>query len=64
LADPALRYTFPLQGLRKDSKYRVTFQDGSSQNYTAAGDRLKKPGVAVRLSVPNSSELIFFDELK
>lgn len=57
-------YTFPLQGLRKDSKYRVTFQDGSSQNYTASGDRLKKPGVAVRLSVPNSSELIFFDELK
>ena len=57
-------HAFPLRGLRKNTNYRITFQDGSSRDYTTSADRLTKSGVTVRLSVPNSSELVFFGEVK
>jgi alpha-galactosidase len=57
-------HSFALRGLPGGSRYHVVFQDRSSEEYTASGEQLTRPGLTVRLRVPNSSELVFFDELK
>ena len=58
-----MRHTFPFQGLNGGRKYKFTFQDRSSQDRTVYGDELMKQGLQVSLPVPNSSQIVFFEEL-
>ena len=55
-------HVFVLRGLREKSRYRLTFQDHSSEDYTATGAQLMTAGVAVRQPVTNSAELVFIQE--
>jgi len=56
-------HSFPLQGLQSDKRYRLRFHDHSAADRTVKGHELMHDGLKVRLAVPNSSELIFLDEL-
>jgi hypothetical protein len=58
-----VRHIFSLQGLSPHRKYRLTFQDRSSQDRTGYGDELMQQGLQVSLPAPNSSEIVFFDEV-
>ena len=53
---------FRLLGLDPDSRYRLKFQDHPALNRELTGAVLMQTGVDVRLDLPLSSELIFFDE--
>ncbi len=55
-------HVFRLRGLRASGAYRVRFQDGSSEDYTATGERLMLSGIRVEERVSNASELVFFEE--
>jgi alpha-galactosidase len=57
-------HTFVLKGLRPEGMYRLHFQDGSAPDRTMTGKELCSAGVAVKLAVANSSELVFLDEGK
>jgi hypothetical protein len=57
-------HVFGLRGLRGSSAYRVTFHDHSSEDYAAAGRELMRAGVRVRERVANSSEVVFFEEVR
>jgi alpha-galactosidase len=56
-------HVFRLRGLRETGVYRVTFQDRSSADYIATGKQLMRSGIKVQEPVPNSSELVFFEEI-
>jgi alpha-galactosidase len=56
-------HTFALKGLRTDARYRVRFHDQSSADTTATGHQLLERGLTIRLPRPNSSELVFIDEI-
>ena len=58
------RHAYPVRGLRVDQTYRVVFQDHSSKDYLASGKELLGLGIKVILPIPNSSELVFFEEAK
>ncbi|MGA8028431.1 MAG: glycoside hydrolase family 36 protein [Bryobacteraceae bacterium] len=55
---------FVLRGLRADRMYRLWFQDESSAAETVLGRDLMLKGVKVSLPVPNSSDLVFLDEVE
>ena len=57
-------HTFPLYGLEPRRRYRVHFQDGSSSDRTESGHELINKGLSMKLTVPNSSELVFIDEVR
>jgi hypothetical protein len=57
-------HTFLLKGLQPSRRYRLHFQDGSSSDRTENGHDLMNEGLRMTLTVPNSSELVFLDELK
>jgi hypothetical protein len=57
-------HTFLLKGLQPSRRYRLHFQDGSSPDRTENGHDLMNAGLSITLAVPNSSELVFVDELK
>jgi len=57
-------YTFVLQGLDPIKNYKLTFHDGSAKQRSAQGRELMTRGLKVERSIPNSSELIFIDEIK
>ena len=57
-------HTFPLYGLQPGRQYRLHFQDGSSADRTESSHDLVSNGLSMALSVPNSSELIFIDEIR
>jgi alpha-galactosidase len=57
-------HIFPLYGLQPSRRYRLHFQDGSSPDRTATGHDLMDEGLSIKLTVPNSSELIFIDEVR
>jgi hypothetical protein len=57
-------HTFPLYGLQPSRRYRLHFQDGSSADRTVTGNDLMNDGLSIKLAVPNSSELIFIDEVR
>jgi alpha-galactosidase len=57
---PVHRYR--LSGLKRDSHYRLTFQDHPSASRTLSGETLMQAGVDVRLALPLSSEIILFQE--
>jgi alpha-galactosidase len=57
-------HTFLLRGLSAERSYTLRFQDGSSPNRTVSGEELLGKGVSVQLSQPNTSELIFLQEIR
>lgn len=57
------RHSFALHGLASGKQYRLRFHDHSTPDRTVSGRELLGPGLTVNLSVPNSSELIFIDEV-
>ncbi|HEY0801536.1 MAG TPA: glycoside hydrolase family 36 protein [Steroidobacteraceae bacterium] len=59
------RHRFRLSGLRAASRYRLKFQDqGAATDVILQGESLMRNGVDVRLNMPLSSELIFFEEVR
>jgi hypothetical protein len=56
-------HSFLLYGLDENRRYRVHFHDGSSPDRVEAGRDLMRHGLRVALEVPNSSDLIFLDEV-
>jgi len=57
-------HIFPLHGLDPQRQYRLHFEDGSSPDRTQIGRELLNKGLNITLTVPNSSELVFIDEVK
>jgi alpha-galactosidase len=57
-------HRFVLRGLAADRLYRLRFNDGSSAGQTSSGRDLKHEGVQLSLPVPNSSDLVFIEELQ
>lgn len=57
-------HRFRLDGLKPARRYALTFHDlGPASRTVVTGTALMRQGVAVRLPVPLSSELVFFEEL-
>jgi alpha-galactosidase len=56
-------HTFPLYGLDPRRQYRLHFEDGSATDRVESGRDLRSKGLTVVLTIPNSSELVFIDEL-
>ena len=54
-------HVFPIKGLIPDQIYRVRFQDHSAPDRLVKGHALLSAGIAVRLGIPNSSELVFLE---
>jgi alpha-galactosidase len=55
-------HSFVLKGLRPEKRYRLKFHDHSVADHLASGRDLMSRGFKVKLSLPNSSELIFVEE--
>jgi hypothetical protein len=56
-------HTFPISGLRGQRVYKITFQDHSMPDYQASGEEIARRGILVKEPDPNTSELIFLDQL-
>jgi hypothetical protein len=56
-------HRFRLAGLDRGRRYRLKFQDNPAANRELTGESLMQMGVDVRLSLPLSSDLIFFEEI-
>jgi alpha-galactosidase len=54
-------HRFMLAGLEPGGRYRLHCEDGSAADREASGRELMKQGLAVRLGVPFSSELVFLE---
>lgn len=59
-AETETSHTYKLKGLSPKQSYKITYQDGSSASYAAAGNQLMTRGVTVREVIPDSSEIVFF----
>jgi alpha-galactosidase len=57
-------HTFFLHGFQPSRRYRLHFQDGSSSDRTERGYDLMKRGLRIMLILPNSSDLVFIDEVR
>jgi hypothetical protein len=55
------KYTFRLQGLQPEGRYRIRYHDHSAADFSAGGGELMHGGVGVSLPIPNSSELVFIE---
>ncbi len=56
-------HSFVLKGLQPTRIYRMHFHDSSSPDREISGSELLTRGLRVNLGIPNSSELVFFEEL-
>jgi hypothetical protein len=56
-------HRFRLTGLDRGRRYRLEFQDNPAANRELTGESLMQMGVDVRLALPLSSDLIFFEEV-
>jgi len=56
-------HRFRLTGLDRGRRYRLEFQDNPAANRELTGQSLMQMGVDVRLVLPLSSDLIFFEEV-
>jgi hypothetical protein len=54
-------HAFVLHALDPAKRYRLHFEDGSSQDMIVAGRQLMKKGITVHLPHPLSSELVFIE---
>jgi len=57
-------HAFLLKGLQPESRYQLRFNDGSSPNRTAMGAELMGKGLKVSLPLPNSSEIVFLEQVQ
>ena len=57
-------HTFRLYGLEPSRQYRLHYQDGSSTDRVESGRDLRNNGIHLTLTIPNSSELVFIDEVR
>jgi alpha-galactosidase len=57
-------HSFLLKGLQAGSRYKLRFQDHTSGDQVMKGSALMNAGVQVHLPTPNTSELIFVQELR
>jgi hypothetical protein len=57
-------HRFRLTGLDPGRRYQLKFQDNPAANRELTGESLMQMGVDVRLSLPLSSDLIFFEEVR
>lgn len=62
-APDEVRHSFVLQGLRADRSYHLRFADHSSPDGVVRGRELMNAGLKVALPLPDSSELVFIEEL-
>jgi alpha-galactosidase len=53
---------FALQGLQRNTTYRLHFHDRSSPDRSATGREVMTTGLRIVLPHPQSSELVFFEE--
>jgi alpha-galactosidase len=58
------RHAYVLQGLRSDRSYRVHFEDHAAPDRVTSGRGLMASGLTVTLPLPESSELVFVQELR
>jgi hypothetical protein len=63
-SDDLPTHRFRLQGLKQNRRYRFTFQDNPAANRVLTGKSSMQMGVDVRLALPLSSDLIFFEEVR
>jgi alpha-galactosidase len=56
-------HSFLLQGLRPDREYRLRFQDRHAASRVASGRDLSTLGLRMVLPLPQTSELVFLEEL-
>lgn len=56
-------HTFEFQGLDPQRRYRLTFHDHTAVDQTLLGRALMQKGVLLKLPSPNSSEVVFVDEI-
>lgn len=57
-------HIFKLKGLDSDRRYKLTFQDHSSSNQSATGTDLMNKGLQLSLPIPDSSDLVFLEEVQ
>jgi hypothetical protein len=60
----SLEHVFILRGLRADARYRLVYHDHSSSDRILSGRDLMRSGFEVSLPLPNSSELVFLNEVR
>ena len=58
----APEHEFVLHGLKPGATYQVHYYDGTLPDRTASGRELASSGLRVKLTLPNSSELVFLEE--
>ena len=58
------KHIFYLQGLQPNARYRLSFHDRTAPNRIASGQELMHGGMFVHLNAPDSSELVFLNEIK
>jgi hypothetical protein len=56
------QHSFALHGVLPTRRYRLRFHDHSSPDRVVTGAELLRSGLRVTLPVPDSSELVFFEE--
>ena len=54
----AERHTFRLKGLEPNARYKLVFTDGTSEPTARSGRDLMRHGIPVRLTEPQSSEIV------
>lgn len=54
-------HRFVLAGLRSGQRYRLHYQDGTRPDSSQTGDELMSKGLALRLTAPLSSELVWIE---
>jgi hypothetical protein len=54
---------FPIRGVDPESKYQLHFHDHPASDKVVDGDELLNAGILVKLLIPTSSEIVFFEEL-
>ncbi len=58
-----ISHTFILRGLDPAASYQVRFRDHSAPDQVMAGSELIKNGLLLHLPLPNSSEIVLFEQL-
>ena len=59
---PETEHTFQLGGLERKKNYRLWCEDGSSPERMLKGSVLMSKGLAVTLSEPGTSEIVYIEE--
>jgi hypothetical protein len=57
-------HTFRLKGLNAASQYHLNFQDHSLADTSKSGQTLMQSGLHLQSGIANSSELVFFEEVR